>query len=80
MGQFVVNTNYPDLMECEIRKYFTHDAMVGFKVHPELSGDYPLTGKGFAFMFWYASEYKILILSHTYYGGDRLDVFEMLAK
>jgi len=80
LGQFMVNPNYPDLMAQEIPAYFAHDEIVGLKVHPELSGDYPLSGKNFELMFRYASEHKIPILSHTYYGGDRLNVFEELAK
>ena len=80
LGQFFFNPNFPDLMKEEIPEYFSHDCIVGFKIHPELSGDYPMNGKNYAHMFRHASEFKIPILSHTYFGGDRLDVFEALAK
>lgn len=80
LGQYVVNPNYPELLSAEVDDYFSQKEIVGFKVHPELSGDYPLDGKNFAPMFRYANEHKIPILSHTYYGGDRLNVFEALAK
>lgn len=80
LGAFTVNPHYPELMEREIPAYFAHDCMVGLKIHPELSGDYPMTGDGYAFMFRYASEHRIPILSHTYYGGDRLEVFAKLAE
>ena len=80
LGHFSVNPHYPELNERDIPLFFAESCIVGFKAHPELSGDYPLDGKGYEFMFRYASEHKIPILSHTYYGGDRLDVFEALAK
>ena len=76
----MVNPNYPELFDKEVPEYFKQKEIVGFKVHPELSGDYPLNGKNFAKMFEYASEHHIPILSHTYFGGDRLSVFEELAK
>ena len=80
LGQYMVNPNYPELFDEEVPKYFSHKEIVGFKVHPELSGDYPLDGKNYEKMFRYASEHHIPILSHTYFGGDRLSVFEELAK
>lgn len=80
LGQFVVNPNYLELMKKNIPEYFSYPEIVGFKVHPELSGDYPLNGKNYEMMFRYADDYKIPILSHTYYGGDRLSVFEDLAQ
>lgn len=80
LGQYVVNPNYPELLEQEVDSYFSNKEIVGFKVHPELAGDYPLNGKNFERMFCYANQHKIPILSHTYYGGDRLSVFEELAR
>jgi len=80
LGMYAVNPNYPEVAEREMAEYFTHKEIVGLKVHPELAGDYPLNGKNFSAMFRYASQHRIPILSHTYYGGDRLCVFEELAK
>ena len=47
LGQFFFNPNFPDLMKEEIPEYFSHDCIVGFKIHPELSGDYPMNGKNY---------------------------------
>lgn len=80
LGQFVFNPHYPDQMKRDIPEYFAIDGFVGFKIHPEFHGDYPMTGKGYKHMWQYANENKIPVLSHTYFGGDRLEVFENIAK
>ncbi len=80
LGMFTVNPNYPDVAEREIAHYFAYKEIVGIKTHPELSGDYPLNGKNYEGMFRYASDHGIPILVHTYYGGDRLSVFEQMAR
>jgi predicted TIM-barrel fold metal-dependent hydrolase len=80
LGMLAINPNYPEVAVKEIPEYFSHKEIVGLKIHPELAGDYPLNGKNCELMFRYASEHKTPILSHTYYGGDRLSVFEELAK
>ncbi len=80
LGFYVFNPRYPELMMEQIESYFAEDGFVGLKIHPEYSGDYPMNGKGYKPMWEYAAEHKIPVLSHTYYGGDRLEVFESIAK
>lgn len=80
LGYFVVNPHYPEKMGEDISRYFSIDEFVGIKIHPELSGDYPMTGKGYVSMWEFAERNRVPVLTHTYFGGDRLEVIEMIAK
>lgn len=80
LGLFVFNPNYPEQMKNDIPEYFENEGIVGFKIHPELSGDYPMPGKGYKHMWEYSHEHQVPVLFHTYFGGDRLEVIESVAK
>ena len=79
LGQFVVNPHYSDLLIDDIENYFKVKNIIGFKIHPELHGDYPMNGKGYVYMWTYADEHHLPVLTHTYFGGDRLEVIMDIA-
>jgi predicted TIM-barrel fold metal-dependent hydrolase len=80
IGFCVINPNYPDTVDAEIERCFAEPGFRGFKVHPELHGDYPLDGPGYRRMWAYANAHGLPVLSHSYFGGDRLEVFERVAN
>ncbi|HET6504505.1 MAG TPA: amidohydrolase family protein [Amycolatopsis sp.] len=80
IGFCVINPNYPDTVRDEIETCFAEPGFRGFKVHPELHGDYPLDGPGYRKMWRYADAHRLPVLFHSYFGGDRLEVFERVAK
>ncbi|NNM47720.1 amidohydrolase family protein [Knoellia koreensis] len=80
IGFCVVNPNYPDESAAEIERCFASGGFRGFKVHPELHGDYPLDGPGYEEMWRYADANRLPVLSHSYAGGDSLKTFEDVAK
>jgi predicted TIM-barrel fold metal-dependent hydrolase len=80
VGFCVINPNYPTEAEAEIERCFSVPGFRGFKVHPELHGDYPLDGPGYRAMWRYADEHRLPVLSHSYAGGDRLETFERVAR
>lgn len=75
----VVNPNYPKAAEAELKRCFTHPAVRGIKLHPELHGDYPLDGPGYRAAWEYAAEHRLPVLSHSYFGGDSLGTFARMA-
>jgi len=80
IGFCVTNPNYPSETHEQIERCFSQPGFGGFKAHPELHGNYPLDGPGYAPMWEYANAHSLPILSHSYFGGDRLDVFKKLAE
>lgn len=80
VGLCVLNPNYPETAEDEIERCFAVPGFRGFKAHPELHGDYPLDGPGYQPMWEHADRHGLPVLSHSYFGGDRLEVFERLAR
>jgi predicted TIM-barrel fold metal-dependent hydrolase len=80
LGYCVINPNYPEVALREIERCFAHPGIRGFKFHPELHGDYPLTGKGYAAAWEFAHERSLPVLSHSYFAGDGLDSFASLAR
>jgi uncharacterized protein len=80
VGLCVLNPHYPDTAEATIEHCFAQPGFRGFKAHPELHGDYPLDGPGYQPMWEYADRHGLPVLSHSYFGGDRLEVFERLAR
>lgn len=80
IGFCVINPNYPGTVSTEIERCFAEPGFRGFKVHPELHGDYPLDGPGYREMWRYADTHRLPVLSHSYFGGDRLAAFERLTK
>jgi predicted TIM-barrel fold metal-dependent hydrolase len=79
LGFCCVNPNYPGQVLAELERCFAHPAFRGIKLHPELHDDYPLDGSGYAPMWEFAAEREIPVLSHSYFGGDPLQVFGKLA-
>jgi predicted TIM-barrel fold metal-dependent hydrolase len=79
IGFCVINPNYEGSVD-EIERCFSIPGFRGFKVHPELHGDYPLDGPGYRAMWEFAHENRLPVLSHSYFGGDRLPTFERLAE
>ena len=80
IGMCVLNPNYPETAEAEIERCFSGPGFRGFKAHPELHGDYPLDGPGYRPMWEYADHHGLPVLSHSYFGGDRLEVFRALSE
>lgn len=76
----VVNPNFPEQARDELDRCFADPVFRGIKVHPELHGDHPLDGRGYRPMWEYAAEHRLPVLSHTYFGGDRIEVFVGIAK
>lgn len=79
-GYCVVNPNYPDEVAEELDRCFASGCFVGIKLHPELHGDYPLDGPGYQPMWAFANDRRLPVLTHTYFGGDRIEVIELLAQ
>lgn len=75
-----INPNFPEQVRAELERCFAHPEFRAIKVHPELHGDYPLDGRGYRPMWEFANEHKLPLLSHTYFGGDRIEVFVRLAQ
>ncbi|RIQ19002.1 amidohydrolase family protein [Jiangella rhizosphaerae] len=80
VGYCVVNPNYPDSVTGELERCFEHPGFRGVKVHPELHGDHPLDSRAYRPMWEFAAERGLPVLSHSYFGGDSLDVFGQLAE
>ncbi|GAA3315138.1 MULTISPECIES: amidohydrolase family protein [Arthrobacter] len=80
VGFCVINPNYPKTAASEIARCFGQPGFRGFKVHPELHGDYPLDGPGYRAMWEFANANGLPVLSHSYFGGDRLATFESVAS
>lgn len=78
IGFCVINPNYPEDTAGEVERCFGA-GFRGFKVHPELHGNYPLEGPGYQEMWRYANAHALPVLSHSYFGGDSLETFERLA-
>lgn len=72
LGYCVVNPNFPHEAPGEIRRCIDGFGMRGFKVHPELHGNYPLDGPNYRSMWEFANERGLPILTHTYFAGDSL--------
>lgn len=80
LGYAVINPNFPDEVEEELERCFRVPGFRAVKVHPELHDDYPLDGPNYRPMWEFANRHRLPLLSHTYFGGDRLDVFDRLAE
>lgn len=78
-GYCVVNPNYPDSISDELERCFAHTGFCGVKVHPELHGNHPLDSDAYATMWEFAAEHELPVLSHSYFGGDGLDIFGRIA-
>jgi uncharacterized protein len=82
-GRFIgyagINPNYPHDVLPELERCIAA-GMCAVKLHPELHGDYPLDGANYRPMWEYAAAHSMVVLTHTYFNGDRLDVIERLAQ
>ena len=76
----VVNPNYPSEARAELERCFSHPAVRGIKLHPELHGDHPLDGPGYAAAWEFAAEHGLPVLCHSYFAGDSLRTFGRLAE
>src|SRR5690348_6552190 len=76
----VINPNYPNAAEYELKRCFAHPAVRGIKLHPELHGDYPLDGAGYRAAWEFAAEHRLPVLSHSYFAGDSLETFGRIAR
>jgi len=64
-GYAVINPNYGREVERELALYDERPTFVGLKFHPSIH-QYPLTGEGYEAALGFASERKLLVLTHTW--------------
>ena len=76
----VINPNYAESTEAELKRCFAHPAVRAIKLHPELHGDYPLDGSGYRAAWEFADAFKLPVLSHSYFDGDPLASFATIAE
>ena len=79
-GYVVANPYYAEEMEAMLNYYLDQPGMVGIKLHPEVHDDYPLLGPRYAPVWKVASERRVPVLFHTYFGGDSLGDIAHLAE
>jgi predicted TIM-barrel fold metal-dependent hydrolase len=79
VGYCVINPNFPDEVQAELERCFSIPGFRGVKVHPELHGDYPLDGPHYRPAWEFVNRHRLPLLSHSYFGGDSLAVFDRLA-
>ncbi|MGQ9609326.1 MAG: amidohydrolase family protein [bacterium] len=65
-GYITLNGNYPEDIKDEIDRCY-HEGMRGFKIHPSLHG-YPASGDNLRYMWEFANEKRLPVLSHTWAG------------
>jgi predicted TIM-barrel fold metal-dependent hydrolase len=80
LGYCCINPNYSAEVPAELERCFAHPAFRGVKLHPELHGDYPMDGPAYVPMWQFAADHETPVLSHSYFNGDRLEVFGALAR
>lgn len=79
LGYCVINPNYREAAAEELERCFEHSAFRGIKLHPELHDNHPLDGPAYAAVWEFAARHGLPVLSHSFYGGDGLEVFARLA-
>lgn len=79
LGYCVINPNYPESVIEELDRCFAYAGFRGIKLHPELHDNYPLDSSAYRPMWEFAADRGLPVLSHSYFGGDDLDVFGHLA-
>ncbi len=65
-GYITLNGNYPEDIKDEIDRCYSA-GMRGFKIHPSLHG-YPANGENLRYMWEFANEKRLPVLSHTWAG------------
>jgi Predicted metal-dependent hydrolase of the TIM-barrel fold len=71
-GYVVLNPNYPELSQAELKKYREHPQFAGVKLHASWHNK-PIDGKEFAFIFDLCDEWDIPMLIHSYVEDDFSD-------
>lgn len=81
LGYVVANPHEAEETETTLLRYLDEPGMVAIKIHPELHDDYPMLGPRYEPMWAVASERRVPVLFHTYFGGDSLeDIAQLAAK
>jgi uncharacterized protein len=80
VGYCTINPNFPEEIQDELTRCIDGYGFKALKVHPELHDNYPLDGPNYRPMWEFAAERSMPLLSHTYFAGDSLEVFSILAK
>ena len=68
---WVINPNYPERIEEEIKMFSKMNGFVGFKFHPDYHRQ-PITSPRYETALEYANEHKLIVLTHTW-GGSPYD-------
>lgn len=79
LGYCAINPNYADDLETELLRCFDDPAFRGIKLHPELHGGHRLDASAYRPVWEFANHRRLPVLSHSFYGGDGLDVFARIA-
>jgi uncharacterized protein len=80
LGYVVANPYYAEEMEASLNYYLDQPGMVAIKFHPELHDDYPMLGPRYEPAWKVATERRVPVLFHTYFGGDTLNDVVQLAE
>jgi len=79
-GYVTANPHYAEEIEQTLNRYLDEPGMVAIKLHPESHDDYPLLGPRYEPVWEVASERRVPVLFHTYFGGDSLADIACLAE
>jgi predicted TIM-barrel fold metal-dependent hydrolase len=79
LGYVVADPWYTEELEKTINHFLDEPGFVGIKLHPELHDNYPMKGPRYEPVWAIASERRIPVLFHTYFGGDSLEDIALLA-
>ena len=79
-GYVVANPHYAESMEATLNRYLDEPGVVGIKLHPELHDDYPMLGPRYDPVWKVATERRVPVLFHTYFGGDSPEDIAHLAS
>lgn len=80
LGYAVANPHYAEDLEGSLHRYLDQPGMVGIKLHPETHDDYPLLGPRYEPVWAVATERRVPVLFHTYFGGDSPEEIAELAR
>ena len=69
IGYCTINPLYPDEILPELERCFTHEGMVGVKLHPWCH-ERSLSYKHYRSVYEFANERRLPVMSHTYTGED----------
>lgn len=80
LGYVTANPFYAQDLAATLNRYLDEPGIVAIKLHPELHDDYPLLGPRYEPMWAVASERRVPVLFHTYWGGDRMEDIANVAE